>query len=211
MDLATGSQVALPGRMQEERKLFLNGYKFEAPSSLAAPSKFSKNQQTKDQKIIWSRPPAADAAIPVVLYNSILRNFVDDCANHELVYEDNKLALELTDGMSQFFDTEDRRAETLRQILKDNGILVSTPTITHPGQSKTYRTDAAIDSGNGLVSIIEIKGEIGSTGADPYAQAILYYTNFGRATAENHLTFNSPCLIVTVFGLILLSSLAVKY
>jgi hypothetical protein len=213
MDLSAGSQVVLPSQwILEGRNKFLKKFPWDkAPSSSAIPATFSKDQQKESQKIIWSRPPAADETIPVTLYNSILRKFVDDCANHEPIYEDNKLALELAVGMSQFFDIEEHRTQTLRRILIENGISVTEPSLTHPQGRGVLRPDLAIECGKELISIIEVKLEIGNTGAEPYAQTVLYYTHFGRETAAQLSTFNFPCLIVTVFGLILLSSLAVKY
>ncbi|KAN0133606.1 hypothetical protein V8E53_008594 [Lactarius tabidus] len=179
----------------EGRKQFVKHFLWDnAPSSSAIATTFSKDQQKESQKIIWSRPPAADATIPVTLYNSILRKFVDDCANHEPIYEDNKLALELAVGMSQFFDKKEHRAQTLQRILIENGISVIEPS------RGVLRPDWAIECGKELISIIDVKSEIGSKGGEPYALTVLYYTHFGRETAAQHSTFNFPCLIVTVFG-----------
>jgi hypothetical protein len=82
--------------------------------------------------------------------------------------------------------------------------------VMYPGNKAAYQIDGAVTCGNHLISIFEVKDEIGSTKAEPYAQAILYYTHSGRDGSEAYSTFNVPCLIVSVFGLILLSSLAVK-
>jgi hypothetical protein len=172
-----------------------------APSTMARPSIFSKFQEDPEQRIIWTRPPSADETIPVVLYHRIMREFIDDCNNHQPIDKDNKLVLE-TDSMSRFFPTEDARTE---ELLDAHGIPTGSPPV-----KRKFQTDAAIKFGRDyLLSIFEIEGEIGSTGAEPHAQAVLYYAHQDSKTAENPTfkPFNFPCLITTVFGLTSCSSL----
>jgi len=71
---------------------------------------------------MWSRPPAADATIPVTLLHPIFRQFVDDCENHQLIQPDNELVLELMAAMSEFFPDEKARAAELRDM--DSLVLV---------------------------------------------------------------------------------------
>ncbi|KXN89199.1 hypothetical protein AN958_05902 [Leucoagaricus sp. SymC.cos] len=167
------------------------------PSSLGDPKKFSKIQET-DAQIVWSRPPDADATIPVTLYHPIFRQFVGDCKNHQPTDKDNKLVRELTAAMSKFFPSEDVRAAELRDILQDNGIPAIITTISV--EDNFFCTDGAIESNHHLTVIIDVKEEIGSKGAEPYAQAILYYAHSDWEKSEEYLTFNFPCLIITVFG-----------
>ena len=56
-----------------ERQRFSTELPTTAPSSLGIPSEFSKFQGKQNQKIVWSRPQAADATIPVTLLHRIFR------------------------------------------------------------------------------------------------------------------------------------------
>jgi hypothetical protein len=177
------------------------------PSSLGAPPNFAQIQATPKQKIPWSRPPEADSPIPVLLFHHIMREFVDDCDNHQPVDADDSLVLNLTHAMSQFYETEANRVGVLRDILIKHDIPITTSTIRPPNLKN--RTDGAIDHGGHLISIFEVKNEISGTTAKPYAQAIVYYHHSVSGKSIEHLNFNFPCLIVTVFGLTFLSSLFV--
>jgi hypothetical protein len=55
----------------------------------------------------------------------------------------------------------------LRAILTKNGIPVVTSAITSKGHD--FPTDGAVDHNGHLIAIIEVKGEIGSKGTEPYA------------------------------------------
>jgi hypothetical protein len=176
------------------------------PSSLGMPSNFSKFQE-KQNPIACGRPPAADAPIPVTLLHPIFRQFLDNCENHQPIAEDNMLVLELMGAMSSFFRGEDTRAAELRDILTRHGIPVATSTITSKGHY--FRTDGAVAINGHLVAIIEVKEEIGSRGAEPYAQVVLYYSHSTAAKSQEFPKFNFPSLLITVFGQTLLSSLAI--
>ena len=176
------------------------------PSSLGEPKEFARLQASHDQHIVWSRPPTADEIIPVVLYHPIMRQFIDDCANHQPVGEDNSLVLELTNAMSRFFPDESARAKALRDTLIDNEIQVTTSTVDNPYGGLPFLTDGAIECGKRLISIFEVKAEIGSKGAEPFAHAVVYYHHsasraFHEAGKYTTVPFNFPCLIITVFGL----------
>ena len=108
-----------------------------------------------------------------------MREFVDNCDNHQPVDEDNLLVLNLTDAMSRFFPYEATRAAHFRNILIKHGIPITT-SIIHPEDPKShdFQTNGAIDYGGNLTSIFELKNEISSTGAEPYAQAIVYYHHY---------------------------------
>ncbi len=154
-----------------------------------------------------SRPRAADATIPVTLLHPIFRQFIDNCKNHQPIQEDNKLVLELMGAMSDFFPDENVRAAKLRAILTKHGIPVDTSTITSKGHH--FPTDGAVSINGHLVAITEvIKGEVGSKGAEPYAQVILYYSHSNAAKSQEFSQFNFPSLLITAFGQTLLSSLA---
>ena len=70
--------------LRVERQRFDNTFPEKAPSNQGAPSDFSKLQQKQNQKIVWSRPPAADATVFLTLMHPIrvFRQFIDDCQNH---------------------------------------------------------------------------------------------------------------------------------
>lgn len=89
----------------------------------------------------------------------------------------------------------------LRDILTKHGIPVVTAMITSKGHD--FRSDGAVAIKGHLVAIIEVQAEIGSTGAEPYAQVILYYTHYTLAKAQGLSKFNFPALLITVFGPIL--------
>src|SRR3954464_7126982 len=108
----------------KERQQFSDELRPVPPSIQGNPSEFSKLQQKESQKIMWSRPPANDATIPVTLLHPIFRQFVNNCENYQAIQEDNKLVLELMGAMSNFFLKENVRAAKVRNILTTNGIPV---------------------------------------------------------------------------------------
>jgi hypothetical protein len=183
----------------KERQRFSAELPPRRPSSLGIPSNFSKFQE-KQIPIACGRPPAADTPIPVTLLHPIFRQFLDNCENHQPIAEDNTLVLELMGAMSNFFRDEDARAAEFHDILTRHGIPVVTSTITSKGHH--FRTD-------GAVAIIEVKEEIGSKGAEPYAQVVLYYSHSTASKSQEFPKFNFPSLLITVFGQTLLSSLAI--
>ena len=75
--------ASLPNLCEECRR-FDAAFPAKAPSSQAAPSTFSNLQQNPKQKIVWSRPPAANATVPITLLHPLCHKFVDDCKNHHL-------------------------------------------------------------------------------------------------------------------------------
>ncbi|KAG5634893.1 hypothetical protein H0H81_000410, partial [Sphagnurus paluster] len=195
---ANEAPLATLPNLLRDRQQFNADLPETAPSTLGQHTNFSNLQENDAQKIVWSRPPHADATIPVTLYHPIFRQFIDDCKTHEPIDEDNKLVREITLAMSKFFPNKKARTAELLEILKDNGIPATTATIYSKGHS--FPTDGAVESKNSLIMIIEGELEIGSTGAEPYAQAILYYAHSAGKKSEEHVNFNFPCLIITVFG-----------
>lgn len=189
--------VSLPN-LREERLRFSAAFPEKPPSAQGAPSTFLKLQKTEDQKIVWSRPSSADATIPVTLMNNIFRRFIDDCENYIPNRQDNELVLELMGEMSAFYSHEGARAARLRNILTVYGLPFVTSTITSKGHN--YTTDGSVEVNGNLLTIVEVKEEIGSKGAEPYAQSILYYTHSTMEKAPNFPNFNFPALLIAVFG-----------
>jgi len=151
--------ASLPSLLLERQQFSIPSL---SPSSLGVPSEFLKLQWNQDQKIVWSRPTAADSAIPVTLLHPIFRQFVDNCRNHQPIQEDNNLALELTGAMSNFFPDEEERAAAFRHILTRHGIPVSPATIRSKGLE--FYIYGSIANNGQLVAIVEVREEIGSKG-----------------------------------------------
>jgi hypothetical protein len=192
--------------MKKERQRFSRGFPVKAPSSMAIPSNFSKLQKDEFQ-IACSRPRDAEPPIPITLLHPIFRQFLDNCEHHQPDSADNKLVLELIGKMANFYQNENERASDLRDILTDNGIPVVTHTVSV--ENHHYPTDGAVLYKGHVVAFFEVKGEIGSKGAEPYAQVVVYYTHWTRAPrSSNSEHFNFPCFLITVFGNIILSFLA---
>ena len=187
-----------PIDLREGRQRYKTTFPPKAPSSQGIVSAFAKLQQKETQKIVWSRPPGADAAVPVTLMHPIFREFIDGCGNHQPTKEDNELVLKLMESMSGFFADEHARASKLREILSEYGIPVVTSTISSKGRE--FRTDGAVEIVNNLVAIVEVKEEISSKGAEPYAQVVLHYTHSTLEKAPLFPNFNFPALLITVFG-----------
>jgi hypothetical protein len=187
----------------KERQRFCAELPLTRPSSLGIPSNFSKFQG-KQIPIACGRPRAEDPSIPVTLLHPI---FLDNCENHQPIAEDNVLVLQLMEEMSNFFQDEDARAAELCDILTRHGIPIVTHMITSKGHH--FRTDGAVASNGHLVVILNVKEEIGSKGAEPYAQNVLFYSHSTAAKSQEFPEFNFPTLLITVFGHMLLSSLAI--
>jgi hypothetical protein len=118
---------ALPNLFKERQQF---NTKFSQSPPLYLGALFAEYQNIDAQKIVWSRPPTADATIPIVLLHQIMRDFTDGCNKHEPIGEDNMLVLNLTHAMSRFFPNANARAAELRDILQDSAIPVTTVTLS---------------------------------------------------------------------------------
>ena len=162
-----------------------------SPSQQGEASNF-KTFQSIDCRIEWTRPPGA-LSIPVTLLHPIFGQFVDDCDTHKPTSNDNTFILDLSREMSDFFDNEGQRRTVFIDILRNRDMDI-VPSSTNRDLHMNGRR----------YMIIEVKSEVGSEGAEPYCQAILYYTRaytdeVVKALEEN-VQFNFPCLIITLFG-----------
>lgn len=188
-----------------------------APSEQGIPAKFSIFQSTSG-RIEWTRPPDGTLSVPVTLLDPIFGRFVDECRdyeakseknscrflddqhNHEVESESeiNSLVLELSSQMSKFFENEKERQEAFIRIFRDFGIGIM------PSSSDGFITDGDLHVNGRRYMILEVKSEVGSKGAEPYCQAVLYYMNGIRNDVEKafkeDVPFNFPCLIITLFG-----------
>ena len=132
----------------------------------------------------------------------IFRQFIDNCENHRPNRQDNELVLDLMTAMSPFYLDKGARAAPLHEILTEYGIPAVTSTIRSKGRD--FRTNGSVEDNGYLLTIIDVKEEIGSKGAEPYAEVILYYTHSTLEKAKLFPNFNFPALLITVFGQTLL-------
>lgn len=98
--------------------------------------------------------------------------------------------------MSGFFKDELVRASKFREILRESGIVASATVI----EGTKYTTDGDIQLRGFRLAIIEIKGEIGSRGSEPHAQAISYYIHSTKSSVTGRPGFRFPCILITLFG-----------
>jgi hypothetical protein len=96
--------------------------------------------------------------------------------------------------MSDFYDSEDLRAEQARKDMETYGLRFGASRITK------YTTDGDMRWNGFCYGLIEFKGEIGSTGAEPLFQAGWYYTAFMRDKLRTHANSNLPCFILYLAG-----------
>ena len=97
--------------------------------------------------------------------------------------------------MANIYKLEDGRQDTVLRVFENHKMYIKPTTI------RKYRTDGDLSSGEFRYLIFEFKNEIGSAGAEPFLQAILYYLEATRVFAVKHR--NSvlvPCIIVLIFG-----------
>jgi hypothetical protein len=180
-----------------QRVRYLEINKPEAPSSAAKVDEFPQRQQDPKRKLECNRPPSAAATIPATLLHCVFGEFLDTCNSGNVTAEDHEFALKLSRAMSSFYDKEYTRAEAVRTIFRQHGL----PFICTKIESTKYETDGDISVKGYRCALMEAKNEIGVTGAEPYAQAALYYQEATRQHAERLAHLTLPCLIVLIFGL----------
>jgi hypothetical protein len=102
--------------------------------------------------------------------------------------------------MSSFYPDELTRMDVFRQLLHDYGIILNASMV---GSTKCT-TDGHLLSRNGkFVQVIsEGKNEIGGGGAEPFAEAMLYYRKFMEESKTEIVGLRSviPCIHIIVFG-----------
>jgi hypothetical protein len=98
--------------------------------------------------------------------------------------------------MSNFYTNEDDRARCIRKIFAEYDIHLVRTKI----EGTKFETDGDISHEGHRYVIAEIKNDFGSSGADPLAQAILYYLESTRERAPAMRGSVLPCLIVIMIG-----------
>jgi hypothetical protein len=190
----TGVSVHL---VASQRFQYLEINKPEAPSSAGQPDEFLRRQQDPKRRLECNRPPSATAIIPATLLHPVFGEFLDTCNSGNVTEEDHDFAWKLSQAMSSFYDKEYSRAEAVREIFEQHGLHFICTKI----QGTKYETDGDISVNGYRYAVMETKNEVGNKGAEPYAQASLYYREATRPHVAQlaHLTF--PCLLILIFGL----------
>ena len=174
------------------RKKFCDGRGPKAPSSGANPVTFLKDQ--KMGTIYCNRPSDTPDTIPVTLLHPIFGQFMDDCEKHSPTAEDYTLAAELTVVMRRFYSLEKQRQAEILKVFHNANIIINGSRIGD------YTTDGDLSVGLLRYLIAEMKNEIGSQGAEPYLQGILYHLESTRDQALQYLHSVLPCMIISLFG-----------
>ena len=166
------------------------------PSTAGMAKSFLARQEDDKAKIDCNRPPDAVAVTPVTLLHPVFSQFLDDCQTHEVTADDNTFALELSHAMSKFYEVEKTRAQEIRGVFERWGLCFTESTTDHG-----YKTHGDLSVNDHRYAIAEFKNEVTSSGAEPYNQAILYYFESTRDTAETLVNTCLPCMIILLFGL----------
>ncbi|KAG2357032.1 hypothetical protein BDR07DRAFT_398588 [Suillus spraguei] len=102
--------------------------------------------------------------------------------------------------MSLFYSDELTRMDAFRQVLRDYGIELKASMV---GSTKCT-TDGHLLSPDGkfVQVIVKVKNEIGSSDAEPFTQAMLYYRKFIEESKNDIVRLRSvmPCIHIIVFG-----------
>ena len=97
--------------------------------------------------------------------------------------------------MVDIYKTEHERQQALLTVFEDHQIPIK-PTLIGK-----FATDGDLPIGEYGFLIAELKNEIGSKGAEPFFQAVLYFLEVTQKLATQHLNSVLPCIIVLIFGL----------
>ena len=181
-----------PEQLVQDRQSFCKRRVPDAPSNGAKPPKFDKMQKG-DGYIACNRPTSHPASLPLSLLHPVFGKFMDDCEDHVPTPDDVKLLHEFVVVMSFIHTVELGRRQAVLEVLSTNGIHINPTTIG------AYTTDGDLSVGKSRLLIMEFKNEIGSTGAEPYFQAILYYLEATRELLSRNSVL--PCILVLIFGM----------
>jgi hypothetical protein len=98
--------------------------------------------------------------------------------------------------MRKIYDEEHKRKETVLKLFRKHGMDVK------PTMIGKFTTDGDLSIGEFRLLIAEFKNEVGSKGAEPFFQAVLYYLEATRSLASEYHNSVLPCIIVLIFGVI---------
>lgn len=168
-----------------------------APSTGAEPLEFFKGQNSASGPWLHCNLPSTAGSFPVTLVSEILAQFVDDCEHHVPETLDHSLASKMNLAMSKFYDDEVVRAAKFREIILDSYLINLQAAAV--GETK-FRTDGHLMEGHFVCVISEAKNEPGSTRADPFVQAGLYYRQLTKKVLSVAERSPLPCLVMYYSG-----------
>jgi hypothetical protein len=139
--------------------------------------------------------------VPVTLLHPIFGQFIDECKEYKPTAIDNAFVLELSEAMSKVYPDEADRGKGIRQLFGDMYDIDFMQTVR---EGTTYTTDGDVGHNNDRnlsCALVEFKDDVGSKGAEPFMQSILYYLELTRARAPKMPNSVLPCMVINVFGL----------
>jgi len=183
--------------LTQTREKVLKLRTLRSPSQQAQPGTFDSIQKDKNMFYHCTRPVEREPQIPSALLHPFFGQFVDDCKGINLSPDDYDFVRDLREAMCRFYGDEEQRRGRLCEPMRSYGIDVHAAKV---GGSKC-NTDGHVLVGKHPTFIQEIKNEVGSSGAEPFLQALSYYDQFVR---ENRLwedaTSCHPCIVAFFAG-----------
>jgi hypothetical protein len=184
-----------PEQLAQDRQRFCHQRKPDAPSNGGDPQKFH-NAQKKDTCIPCNRPSGLSTTLPPTLLHPVFGKFIDDAENCIPTEDDVHFLRAFVAVMRDIYDEEFKRKETVLKLFRKHGMDAK------PTMIGKFTTDGDMAIGEFRLLIAEFKNEVGSKGAEPFFQAILYYLEATRSLASEYHNSVLPCIIVLIFGAI---------
>ncbi|KDR79311.1 hypothetical protein GALMADRAFT_1233107 [Galerina marginata CBS 339.88] len=186
--------VVSTDELAAKRERFLKKRKAEAPSAGGNPDPFLKAQLAADGNILCNRPHGYASTLPISLLHPVFGDFVEDAKDYVPTPDDAKFLLAFVQAMANIYTNERSRQQEIHTIFHEHKIDINGTSIG------PYTTDGDLSFGRFRLLIAEFKNEVGSKGAEPFFQAILYFLEATRILATQHLNSVLPCILVLVFG-----------
>lgn len=167
----------------------------KAPSTQGQAQEFFSAQSKEIPAFHFNRPPSAAPTIPIALYHPIFGQFKTDSTEDAPSAEDHEFVLTLSQAMSGFYDREDQRLETFRNILINYGFPYS-------GNRRigAFTTNGDMRIEDYVYNVTEGKVEMASGKSEPLLQSGWYYTSCVRDLLKRHPGSTFPCLIIYLAG-----------
>ena len=178
--------------IRPSRENFCQRRKPAAPSNGGEPPMFVKDQGV--ECIPCNRPYNSPAALPLSLLHPIFGQFVDDAEDYVPTSDDPAFFFKFVEAMAAIYNLEKERMEAVLKVFQDSAMDVKRTGIGN------YTTDGDMSYDKFRFAFFEFKNEVGSKGAEPFFQAILYYLEATRGFAAQHSDSVLPSIIVLIFG-----------